>query len=77
MTEILLIFLAAAVLVLAMRQEQMIRQMAKEPEAETPEPSEEEKLPMKVCRKSEPTIEEQIINLALYNGEDQRGGESE
>lgn len=47
----------------------------------TPEkPAEREKeeiLPFSVCRKEKPSIEEQIINLALYNGEDQTGGRTE
>ena len=34
-------------------------------------------LPLSVCRKGRPSIEEQIINLALYNGEDQIGGDGE
>lgn len=37
----------------------------------------EEVLPFSVCRKEKPSIEEQIINLALYNGEDQTGGKIE
>lgn len=35
----------------------------------------EKRLPLEVCRKDRPSIEEQIINLALYNGEDQIGGD--
>lgn len=41
------------------------------------EQKKEEVLPFSVCRKERPSIEEQIINLALYNGEDQTGGEAE
>ncbi len=79
MTDGILIILAAAILVLAFRQERFLRILEDRRTEQEPAPKEEqdEKLPMKVCRKAEPTIEEQIINLALYNGEDQRGGETE
>ena len=40
-----------------------------------PEKEQEKRLPLEVCRKDKPSIEEQIINLALFNGEDQIGGE--
>ena len=43
----------------------------------TAEPLPEKTLPMEICRKARPSIEEQIINMALYNGENQKGGEAE
>ena len=44
------------------------------PAEDFPKREKEEILPLSVCRKEKPSIEEQIINLALYNGEDQTGG---
>ena len=82
MTETLFLFLGmllgaaifGAVVYFAMKDAMKTKRTEpKEPALEKPE----EKLPMKVCRKARPTIEEQIINMALYNGEDQTGGDEE
>lgn len=56
----------------------LIGQNKKAPERlpeQIPEKEPEKRLPLEVCRKDRPSIEEQIINLALYNGEDQIGGD--
>ena len=72
MTDFLLAVLIALVLVLLFRagRENEHGENAAEPAKEPEAP-----LPMEICRKARPSIEEQIINLALYNGEDQKGGE--
>lgn len=57
----------------------LIGQNRKTPERmpeQIPEKEPEKRLPLEICRKDRPSIEEQIINLALYNGEDQIGGDS-
>ncbi len=75
MTNFLWVALLGAVAALFFRQERLFE---RERALFVPQPPEKkEELPLKVCRKAVPTIEEQIINMALYNGEDQTGGEGE